>query len=147
MPGSNFILTETNKKEIAAAIREAEENTIGEIRVFLEKKCDKDVLDRSLEVFEKLKMTETKLQTGVLIYIAHQDKQFAIIGDKGIHEKVPSTFWDDVKEQMQNHFAAGNFITGITEAIFLSGNHLTKHFPIDGSNPNELSNEVVINDD
>ena len=140
-------LSEEEKKEVAAAIKKAEEQTFGEIRVYLEKKCKGDSYSRALKIFHTLHMNETRLHSGVLIYLAYDDHVFAIVGDQGIHEKVPSTFWDDVKETMRLHFASGNFKHGITEAVVLCGNHLKKHFPTGDNNPNELSNEVITGDE
>ena len=137
-------LSDSEKKEIAHAIAEAESHTSGEIRVYIERKCKGDEKKRAIKIFHQLKMHRTIFHTGVLVYIAHEDRAFAIIGDRGIHEKVPENFWDDVKELMKNHFVEGKFAEGISKAIKLCGEHLKKHFPSDGHNPDELSNEVVI---
>ncbi|HYV92318.1 MAG TPA: TPM domain-containing protein [Chitinophagales bacterium] len=139
-------LSAHDKKEIAAAIQEAEKNTIGEIRVFVEKKCDENPLERSLKIFHKLKMHQTKAHTGVLIYVAHDDHKLAILGDEGIHSKVPENFWDDVKNMMVQFFTDGKFAEGLKQAVVKCGEHLQKHFPSTGSNPNELSNEVITGD-
>src|SRR6266576_5613757 len=117
-------LSAHDKKEIATAIKEAERNTIGEIRVFVEKKCDEGPLERPLKIFHKLKMHHTKAHTGVLIYVAHDDHKLAIIGDEGIHSKVPENFWDDVKNLMMQLFSEGKFAEGLKKAIAMCGEHL-----------------------
>ena len=71
-------LTQAQEQEIIEAIRFAEENTSGEIRVHLEKTSDKESLDRAREVFYFLKMDETVQQNGVLFYIAVDDKKISI---------------------------------------------------------------------
>jgi uncharacterized membrane protein len=139
-------LSSHDKKEIAAAIQEAEKNTIGEIRVFVEKKCNEAPLQRALKMFHKLKMHQTKAHTGVLIYVAHDDHKLAILGDEGIHAKVPENFWDEAKNLMTQYFSEGKFAEGLKQAIAKCGEQLKKHFPSTGSNPNELSNEVIIGD-
>ncbi|MFI5135364.1 MAG: TPM domain-containing protein [Chitinophagales bacterium] len=138
--------SEEDKKEISAAITKAEEHTRGEIRVFVEKKCKGDVMKRAVKIFHQLKMHKTQHRTGVLIYVAHDDHQLAIIGDKSIHEKVQQEFWDQVKDEMLSHFSEGKFVLGMKHAIARSGAELKKHFPADGENPNELSNEVVVSE-
>ena len=140
-------LSDPEKQELAAAISAAEEGTRGEIRVYLEKHGKEEALDRALKVFRQLKMHETEGNTGVLIYVAYDDRKLAILGDRGIHEKVPENFWDDVKAGMVANFAEGKFLTGLKEAISKCGEHLKKHFPSTDHNPNELSNEVVIGDE
>lgn len=74
------------------AIARAEKHTSGEIRIFIDSKIKSEIIDRAAEVFENLKMHETKLHNGVLIYVAIENRQFAIIGDSGIHEFVSQVF-------------------------------------------------------
>ena len=57
------------KKQIVNAIKEAEKETSGEIRVHIESSCKKDTLERTVQLFEKLKMHETQLHNGTLIYL------------------------------------------------------------------------------
>ena len=137
-------LSDIEKKEIAHAISHAEAHTSGEIRVYLEKRCKSDEKARAIKIFHQLKMHRTMFHTGVLIYIAYEDHAFAIIGDRGIHEKVSDAFWEEVKDRMKNYFVEGQFAEGIKLAVKECGDHLKKYFPADGNNPDELSNEVVI---
>lgn len=135
-------LTVSEEEEIVAAIRIAERNTSGEIRVHLEKSTSKDVSARTLEVFHMLKMDNTKLRNGVLIYVAVEDKTFAIYGDEGIHTVVPSNFWDTTRDIITYHFRQGNFKQGIIEGILKAGQELQKHFPWDIMDEDELPNEI-----
>ena len=105
----DFLTTEEEQESIKA-IRIAEKNTSGEIRVHIEKTSKIDAFDRALEVFHYLKMDNTKQQNGVLIYVAVEDKTFVIYGDKGINDIVTNTFWDSTKDVIQSHFKKGNFI-------------------------------------
>ena len=85
-------LTKEEEQHIVEAIRIAERNTSGEIRVHIEGSSKTDTFKRTLEVFHYLKMNNTKLQNGVLIYVAVKDKAFVIYGDKGINDVVPDNF-------------------------------------------------------
>src|SRR5699024_8661510 len=96
--------TESEKEAITQAIKSAELNTSGEIRVHIENHCKDEVLDRAAEIFEVLKLHKTALRNGVLFYMAIKDHKFAILGDKGINEKVPEHFWDNIKEHMAGRF-------------------------------------------
>lgn len=137
----NF-LSKSEEQEIIDAIRTAELNTSGEIRVHIEKTSNTDAFNRALEVFHYLKMDNTKEQNGVLIYVAVEDKTFVIYGDKGINDVVPEDFWDSTKDIMQSHFKIGHFKQGLVEGILKAGNELEKHFPWDHGDMNELSNEI-----
>ena len=92
MKPSDFF-TPAQKTAMVAAIRQAEKDTSGEIRIHFENHCRKNVLDRAAQVFADLKMHKTALRNGVLIYVALEDKQLAILGDAGINAKVPDHFW------------------------------------------------------
>ncbi|SHM84638.1 TPM domain-containing protein [Flavobacterium chilense] len=135
-------LTKEEEQEIVEAIRVAEENTSGEIRVHIEKTSSKAHFDRALEVFHQLRMNETHLKNGVLFYFAVADKGFAICGDKGINDLVTDDFWDCTKDIMVNHFKSGNFKQGIVDGVLNAGEQLKKYFPSFEGDTNELSNEI-----
>jgi uncharacterized membrane protein len=130
-------------KQIESAIKAAEENTSGEIRVHLEKRCKGDELLCATKVFHKLDMHKTELRNGILFYLAVKDQKFAVIGDEGIHKHVPPGFWDKVRDKMLDHFKQEKFTEGICEGISMTGHELKKYFPFAASDKNELSNEVT----
>lgn len=136
-------LSTTEEQEIIAAIRKAERSTSGEIRIHIEKHTDSDTFDRALEVFHLLKMDNTRLRNGVLIYVAVDDKSFVIYGDEGINNVVPENFWDTTRDTMQSYFTQGNFTQGLIEGVLQAGLELQKHFPWDvDTHEDELSNEI-----
>ncbi|OMQ09491.1 TPM domain-containing protein [[Flexibacter] sp. ATCC 35103] len=135
-------LSKEEELTIVEAIRVAEKNTSGEIRVHIEKTTSKVPFDRALEVFYELKMNETQQQNGVLFYFAVADKTFAICGDKGINDVVASDFWDCTKDAMIAQFKSGNFKQGIVDGILNAGEQLKKYFPWFEGDTNELSNEI-----
>lgn len=134
--------TKEQQKQIVDAIKEAEKNTSGEIRVHIEKKCNKDVLDRATDVFAMLKMHKTNLRNGVLFYLSLEDRQFAILGDAGINAKVPENFWNSVKDTVLEQFILGNQSNGLVKGILMAGEKLKTHFPYQKDDVNELSDEI-----
>ncbi len=138
----NFLTVE-EEQEIIEAIREAERNTSGEIRVHIEKASDMDSFKRATEVFHLLEMDNTKAQNGVLIYVAVNDRSFVIYGDKGINDVVGSTFWNSTKDDIEYHFKSGNFKQGLIDGILKAGEQLKKHFPWQPLDTNELPNEIT----
>jgi uncharacterized membrane protein len=135
-------LTQAEEQEIISAIRTAETNTSGEIRVHIETSSEKDHFERALEVFHILKMENTKDGNAVLIYVAVKDHKFIIYGDKGIDSVVPKDFWNTTKDVIQNQFKQGNFKQGIVDGILKAGLELQNHFPWQTNDENELSNEI-----
>lgn len=145
MKSLSFLFSE-EEKYIVASIQEAERNTSGEIRVFIESKCKYvDALDRAKEVFESLEMHKTKFRNAALIYIATKDRQIAVFGDKGIYEKSKDeSFWKGVVALLKEAFKAGNYAKGIAAAILEMGELLKIHFPYeDKGDENELPDEIV----
>lgn len=135
-------LSTIEEQEIVAAINLAEKNTSGEIRIHIEHTSKGNVDKRALEVFSILKMNNTKQSNAVLIYVAVNDKKFAIYGDKGINKVVPNNFWDSIKNDIQNQFKQGDFKQGIVDGILNIGEQLKAYFPWNANDTNELTNTI-----
>jgi len=139
-------LTKEQKEDILNAIHAAEKLTSGEIRVHLESKCPGDALERAKEVFQQLKMHETHLHNGALIYLAIADRKLAIFGDQGINEVVADDYWENVKETILKLFKEGTFAEGLCVAIGMIGEKLKEHFPYRDDDINELPDDISIKD-
>jgi uncharacterized membrane protein len=135
-------LTQEEEQEIVEAIRIAEKKTSGEIRVHIERTTSLDAYDRAMEVFHDLKMDETQLQNGVLIYLAVDDHNFVICGDKGINDVVEADFWNCTRDVMVAQFKQNQFKQGLVDGILRAGEQLKKYFPWKDGDSNELSNEI-----
>lgn len=143
MSRKDFSLKTKDENEIVEAIRTAEKSTSGEIRVHLEKSSgSQDIFERAMEVFHQLKMDNTKEENGVLIYVAMEDRNFVIYGDKGINDKVEDDFWESTKDVILNHFKKGNFKQGLVDGILMAGEQLKRHFPWQEDDENELSDQI-----
>ncbi len=141
MKAADFF-TAKQKAEITEAIKTAERETSGEIRVHIETNCKGDVLDRSAEVFAKLKMHKTKLRNGVLFYLAVENRKFAVIGDAGINKVVHPEFWKTIKDAMEMYFKKGEFTEGLVHGILKAGEQLKSFFRYETDDKNELSDEI-----
>ncbi|MES2560109.1 MAG: TPM domain-containing protein [Bacteroidota bacterium] len=137
----NFF-SDVEQQQIVEAIKLAELNTSGEIRVHIEPTCEGDPYERAQKVFEGLGMDATFLKNGVLFYVAYTSKKFAILGDKGIHEKVSQQFWDAEKELLLQYFKENRYAEGLIKAIGDAGFKLKLHFPYTTDDTNELSNDI-----
>ena len=139
------LLDQAEQQQIVAAIKAAELQTSGEIRVFVESHCRfVDPLDRATEVFASLKMEQTAARNGVLVYVALRDRQLAIFGDRGIHEKVGQTFWTEQVRTILSHFNRSDYAGGIAGVVTGIGEALRLHFPYDRENDeNELPDDIV----
>ena len=135
-------LNREEEQRIVEAIRTAEKETSGEIRVHIENDSTKHCLEHAKEVFHLLHMDETAEKNGVLFYVAVHTHQFAIIGDSGIDEKVPDNFWNDVKDTVTGEFSKGNKADGLILGILEAGQKLQQYFPYNKEDKNELSDDI-----
>lgn len=135
-------LTAEEEQEIVEAIRTAERNTSGEIRIHIEKSSKIEAIERAMEVFHYLKMDSTAQKNGVLIYVAVEDRNFVIYGDDGINKVVPKDFWESTKNEMQKYFRKGDFKQGLIEGVLKAGKQLEQFFPWDHSDINELPDNI-----
>ncbi|MDA3878775.1 MAG: TPM domain-containing protein [Prolixibacteraceae bacterium] len=134
--------SEEEKKIIINAIKTAELNTSGEIRLHVEKKCPEDVMDRAAHWFKELKMHKTEARNGVLFYISTEDHKFAILGDIGINAKVEEGFWNSTRDLVLSFFEDNKFADGLKVGIIQAGLQLQKYFPYQKDDVNELDDEI-----
>lgn len=139
-----------DKQQVEKAISQLEQQTSAELRVYVEKKMPKQMKDctgfsRALQVFDELEMQQTEKRNAVLIYVAFNAHQCAIVGDQGIHQYVGDAFWQTQCRGMIDHFRQADYTQGIIVAIENIGRELARYFPIQPDDKNELDNEVIIN--
>ena len=139
---SRTFFSKEEQQKIVAAIKEAELNTSGEIRVHIENHCKKETLERAAEVFYDLNMNQTAARNGILFYFAVKDHKFAVIGDEGINKNVEHDFWNDIKDKMVAMFKENKFADGLVAGILKCGERLKEYFPYQSDDVNELSDEI-----
>ena len=127
---------------VESAIALAEKKTSGELRVHIDTKCRGDVMNRAAKIFAALEMHKTEARNGVLLYLATEDRKFAIIGDGGINEKVAENFWQSTYDSALPHFKSDDFTEGLCSAIKSGGEVLSEHFPYLEDDVNELDNRI-----
>lgn len=138
-----MFFTEDEQKKIVEAIKDAERNTSGEIKVHIDNTSQwEDVVTKASKVFDKLELEKTKQRNGVLIYIAKEDRQFAIWADKGINNVVPEGYWESTIDLMRSYMKVGQYAEGVIKAINMIGVKLKKYFPLEKDDKNELSNDI-----
>ena len=112
----------------------------------MESRCEYvDAMDRAKEVFVKLGMSNTERRNAVLVYMALEDHQYAIMGDKEIYEQAGGhLFWENAAAELKNYLKQGNIADGLTVCVNELGKALAQHFPYDPAiHRNELPDEIV----
>ncbi len=143
---ASLFFTKEQQDLIRDAIKEAEEETSGEIRVHIESSLTGDVLDRAAWIFQKINMHKTEERNGVLFYLAVTNRKFAVIGDGGINARVPEDFWNKTGETLHRYFNEANFTEGLVRGILMTGTQLKEFFPHQKGDINELPDEISFDD-
>ena len=134
------------QRRIADAITAAERHPTGEICVHVTPRCRGNVMKRATKTFNRLHLYTTRRRNAVLIFVAYEDRKFAILGDTGINDVVPDGFWDAEVEELGRFLKAGRQVDGLCEVISHIGERLSQYFPGERDDENELSNEVTFDD-
>jgi len=123
------LFRELDHDRITATIVEAEKHTTGEIRVYVSHRKVDDPRHAAVHHFAKMGLNKTKDRNAVLIFIAPESQNFAVIGDEAVHAKCGETFWEDVVGAMREYFRRGEFTEGVVHGITTAGKALAEHFP------------------
>ncbi len=134
-----------DKAQIVEAIRMAEKETSGEVRVYVEAKNPYvDAIDRAADIFHKLKMQNTDHRNAVLLYIAMDHHELALFADEGIYQKTGEEYWNNAVKNMIAQFTRDNISNGIEQCVRQIGETLKEKFPyIPTEDKNELPDEIV----
>ena len=137
-------LSQLDHDRIVGAIKAAEANTSGQIRVYVQRgKLETDPVIAAQEQFQKLGMQATRERNGVLIFVVPRARKFAVIGDEGVHRECGDEFWQRLVERMRVHFQNEEFTDALFEAIQETGGLLGRHFPKKAAGSNELPDEII----
>ena len=103
------------------------------------------VHQRATMLFGKLRVWDTELNNGVLIYLLMAEHRIELLADRGLAARVPAAEWQAVVERLGRALAAGQFETGLLEAVDAVSGALERHFPARAgeAHPNELPDAPV----
>jgi uncharacterized membrane protein len=141
---------------IERAIRATETQHGGQIRFAVEASLELSPLfagqsacERAIEVFSELRVWDTELNNGVLIYLLLADRDVEIVADRGVHARLGNEVWETICLEMEAAFRDGRFEEGVLAGIHSVGLHLARLYPRSaeqaaGSLRNELPDNPVV---
>ena len=136
---------------IKLAIRSTETRHNGQIRFAVEAALDLSPLiagqsarERAFVVFSELRVWDTELNNGVLIYLLLADRDVEIVADRGLHTKLGKDVWEEICLKMESAFRDGKFEDGVLAGIRSVGQHLARLYPQTGKQRNELPDSPVV---
>lgn len=118
-----------DEDRIRATIEVAEAHTTGRIRVALAPRFWGSARTGAEHAFKRFRMGSLPQRNGVLFFVIPSRREFVVLGDAGIHEKVGQTFWDRVVASMKAEIKAGDLTSGLIHGITEAGKELALHFP------------------
>jgi uncharacterized membrane protein len=149
--GARRLFTPAVLAEVEAVTKEVELQHAGEIRFVIETALDiQELLSgitpraRALEVFSHARVWDTEANNGVLIYVLLADRDVEILADRGIASRVPPAEWETICREIEAHYREGRFAQGSVAGIRSVGRLLARHFPGQGGDANELSDQPVL---
>ncbi len=137
------LLKSIEVEKVKEAIRQAELQTSGEIRVSVSPFFWGSVRKTAERAFVRMGMTKTQARNGILFFIVPSRKRFVVLGDEGIHAKVGQKFWDTLAGHLSEHFHKDEFTEGLVKGIGEAGERLAAHYPYDPeTDVNELPDDI-----
>ncbi|HEV7610147.1 MAG TPA: TPM domain-containing protein [Steroidobacteraceae bacterium] len=149
--GTRRRFTDAVHASIESAIRDAETRTSGEIRLVIETALDIAELwagvtprERAAQVFSQLRVWDTELRNGVLIYVMAADRDVEIVADRGAAGRIAVADWEAACQLMEAHFRSARFAEGALAGVAAVGGLLERHFPARAVERDELPNQPTL---
>lgn len=147
-------------ERIEARVRDSERRHLGEICVCVEASLPTSYLwrhlrqrvpmtqivhERALTLFGKLRVWDTELNNGVLIYLQLAEHRVEIVDDRGLAGHVPDSDWEATLADMSARFREGRYEEGLVRAVDAVTAALERHFPrgsAPGNEPESRENQL-----
>ncbi|MDO9336011.1 MAG: TPM domain-containing protein [Caulobacter sp.] len=100
----------------------------------------------ALDQFLSHGLHQTQDRTGVLIFASLEERRAEVIADENIYLAAPPQVWEEVVALLVTGLRSGDLAGGYLAAIEKSGDILAAHVPPRATNPNELSDRIVVLD-
>jgi uncharacterized membrane protein len=137
--------------QIESAISAAEARSSGEIRFVIETALDIPELwagitprERAMQVFSQLRVWDTELRNGVLIYVLAADRDVEIVADRGATARISPAEWEAACKLVETRFRAGQFEEGSVAGVEEVGRLLEREFPAGARPRDELPNQPTL---
>ena len=92
--------------------------------------------------FYRAEIGGTKGGTGIVLFLAIEERQAVVLADKGLSSLLPKETWDGVLALMLKGLKSGACADGLIEAVTKCGDILATHFPIQKEDLDELPNRL-----
>jgi uncharacterized membrane protein len=136
---------------IEKAVAAAESRAGCEIRFAVETALDipelwsrKSPRECAREAFSHLRVWDSELNNGVLIYVLMADRDVEIVADRGAAARISPDEWEAACKLMESHFREGRFREGAVAGVEAVGGLLAREFPVRAPKGDELPNQPAL---
>jgi uncharacterized membrane protein len=136
---------------IERAVTDSEARHGAEIRVVLETGLGllpllkgQTARQRAEALFASLRVWDTELNNGVLIYLLLADREFEIVADRGVARAIGQDQWEGLCRAMETHFRAGHHEAALLYGIGELGKRLEALYPHRADDADELPDRPLI---
>jgi len=102
------------------------------------------VKDRAIRAFYEKRLYRTRHETGILIFISIFERKVWILGDRGINARIPPESWQQLVQTLTEGIREGRACEALCKVIKSCGEELSRHFPRESDDINELKDEILI---
>ncbi len=142
---------ESRMREIRDAIANGELHHAGELCFAVEARYTPWAIlagiqprQRAEQVFSALRIWDTEANSGVLLYLQLAERKIEIVADRGIAARVPASEWQSLCLTFAHDMQTTAPDRAVLSCLARINNLLTRHFPAEPGNTQELPNEPVI---
>ncbi len=135
---------------IEDAVSKAEEGHAGEIRVVIEGNLPlnsalyQGTTGRARDLFSSLRVWDTALNSGVLLYINLCEHRVEIVADRGINAKIEPSRWQSICQAVTTKLGAEEYKQGVVIGVEMIGETLNEFYQVlESEAGNELSNAAL----
>jgi putative membrane protein len=99
---------------------------------------------RAVRAFYEKGLYRTRHETGILIFMSLAERKVWILGDRGINERIDPSSWEGMAVSLARGIAEGSGCDALCEVIGRCGAELSRHFPRQLDDVNELDDSLLI---
>ena len=107
------------------------------------RRLEEAVKERAVRAFYEKGLYRTRDETGILIFISVFEHKVWILGDRGINARIPPESWQQLVQILTAGIREGRACDALCEVIKSCGDELSRHFPKNSDDIDELQNEIL----
>jgi len=99
--------------------------------------------EAALDQFLAHGIAQTEGRTGILIYVAVQERLVEVVADSGVHQLLGHDAWSEICAAVATHAEQGHLGEGLVAAAERAGVLLSRHLPRTAGDTDALPNHVI----